>query len=205
MQSRPSFLRSHWPLILPVVVWLALFAVTLTKILAITGGRMVYASDDVYIHMAIAKNLVLHGVWGVTPFGFTSCASSIIWPLVIAFTYVLFGVNEWSPILLNLLLSLAVLAVVYRFLRGRGRGDLVCAAVLLALVLCIPMTAISFDGMEHVLQILVFVVFTERLFFVLNRETKQNWDAWLPVLAVGLTLRLFPVPTAVPPQEPGYH
>ena len=188
MQSRPSFLRRHWPLILPVVVWLALFAVTLAQILAITGGRMVYASDDVYIHMAIAKNLVLHGVWGVTPFGFTSCASSIIWPLVIAFTYVLFGVNEWSPILLNLLLSLAVLAVVYRYLRGRGRGDLVCALVLLALVLCIPLTAISFDGMEHVLQILIFVVFTERLFFVLNRETKQNWDAWLPVLAVGLTL-----------------
>ncbi|MGD0173082.1 MAG: hypothetical protein ABSC61_01415 [Anaerolineales bacterium] len=188
MQSRPPFLRRHWPFLLAEVVWLALFAVTLAQILANTGGRMVYASDDVYIHMAIAKNLVLHGVWGVTPFGFTSCASSIIWPLVIAFTYVLFGVNEWSPILLNLLLSLAVLAVVYRFLRGRGRGDLVCAAVLLALVLCIPMTAISFDGMEHMLQILVFVVFTERLFFVLNREPGGSWDLWLPILACGLTL-----------------
>jgi hypothetical protein len=188
MQSRPSFLRRHWPFLLAAVVWLALFAVTLAQILAITGGRIVYASDDVYIHMAIAKNLVLHGVWGVTPFGFTSCASSIIWPLVIAFTYVLFGVNEWSPILLNLFLSLAVLAVVYRFLRGRGRGDLVCAAVLLALVLCLPMTAISFDGMEHILQILIFVVFTERLFFVLNREPGGSWDFWLPILACGLTL-----------------
>jgi hypothetical protein len=188
MQSRPSFLRRHWPFLFAAVVWLALFAVTLAQILAITGGRIVYASDDVYIHMAIAKNLVLHGVWGVTPFEFTSCASSIIWPLVIAFTYVLFGVNEWSPILLNLFLSLAVLAVVYRFLRGRGRGDLVCAAVLLALVLCLPMTAISFDGMEHILQILVFVVFTERLFFVLNREPGGSWDLWLPILACGLTL-----------------
>jgi hypothetical protein len=188
MQFRTSFLRRHWPFLLAAVVWLALFAVTLSQILVITGGRIVYASDDVYIHMAIAKNLVLHGVWGVTPFGFTSCASSIIWPLVIAFTYVLSGVNEWSPILLNLLLSLAVLAVVYRFLRGRGRGDLVCAAVLLAIVLCIPMTAIAFDGMEHMVQILVFVVFIERLFFVLNREPGGSWDLWLPILACGLTL-----------------
>jgi len=188
MQPRSSFVRRHWPFLLAAGFWLALFAVTLAQILAITGGRMVYASDDVYIHMAIAKNLVQHGVWGVTQFGFTSCASSIIWPLVIAFTYLLFGVNVWSPILINLLLSLAVLAVVYRFLRGRGRGDLVCTAVLLILVVCVPLTAISFDGMEHMLQIFVFVLFTERLFIVLNRETKRNWDNWLFMLAIGLTL-----------------
>jgi hypothetical protein len=188
MQSSSLFLRRHWPLLLVAAVWLALFAVTLAQILAVTGGRIVYASDDVYIHMAIAKNLVLHGVWGVTPFGFTSCASSIVWPLVIALTYVLFGVNEWSPILINLFLSLAVLTVVYRFLRGRGRGDWVCAAVLLAIVLFIPMTAVSFDGMEHMLQILVFVIFTDRLFHVLNREPAGSWDLWLPIFALGLTL-----------------
>jgi hypothetical protein len=124
----------------------------------------------------------------VTQFEFTSCASSIIWPLMIAFTYVLFGVNVWSPILINLLLSVAVLAVVYRFLRGRGRGGVTCAAVLGLLVVCIPLAAISFDGMEHMLQILVFVVFTERLFFVLNREPKRNWDTVLFLLATGLTL-----------------
>ena len=188
MPSRPSFVRRHWPLLLIAAGWLILFAVTLAQILAFTGGRIVYASDDVYIHMAIAKNLVLHGVWGVTPFGFTSCASSIVWPLVIAFTYVLFGVNEWSPIALNLILSLAVLAVVYRFLRGRGRGDWTCAAILAALVLCMPMTAIVFDGMEHMLQILIFVVFAERLFFILNRQQDGAWDFWLPILACGLTL-----------------
>jgi hypothetical protein len=188
MRSRPPFVRRHWPFLLAAGFWLALLAVTLAQILAITGGRIVYASDDVYIHMAIAKNLVLHGVWGVTPFGFTSCASSIIWPMVIAVTYVLFGVNEWSPIVLNLLLSLAVLAVVYHFLRARGRGDWTSAAFLFALVLFIPMTAITFDGMEHILQILVFVLFTERLFLVINREPKRNWDTGLAVLACGLTL-----------------
>jgi hypothetical protein len=188
MQTKPPLVRRHWPFLLVLAFWLALFAVTLAQILVITGGRMVYASDDVYIHMAIAKNLVQHGVWGVTQFGFTSCASSIIWPLVIAATYLLFGVNVWSPILINLALSIAVLAAVYRFLRGRGRGDWTCAAVLALLVVCVPLTAISFDGMEHMLQILMFVLFAERLFFVLNREPKRNWDSRLFALAIGLTL-----------------
>jgi hypothetical protein len=188
MQPRLSFARRHWPFLLVTACWLAIFATTLARILAMTGGRIVYASDDVYIHMAIAKNLIRHGVWGVTPFGFTSCASSIIWPLVIALTYVLFGVNEWSPLLLNLILSVTVLAVIYRFLRGRSRGNLACTAVLALLVLCIPMTAITFDGMEHMLQILVFVVFAERLFAVWRGESKAGSDWRLPALACALTL-----------------
>jgi hypothetical protein len=188
MKLSGSFARRHWPFLLVIAGWLAIVLVTLAQILATTGGRMVYASDDVYIHMAIAKNLVRHGVWGVTPFGFTSCASSIVWPLVIAFTYVLFGVNEWSPLLLNLLLSVAVLGIIYKFLRARGRGNLTCAALLALLVLSIPMTAITFDGMEHMLQILIFAIFAERLFAVLQREPIVAWDSWLPVLACALTL-----------------
>jgi hypothetical protein len=188
MRPEPSFIRRHWPFLAAAALWLAIFGITLARILSIAGGRLIYASDDVYIHMAIAKDLALHGVWGVTPYGFTSCASSILWPILIAATYALFGVNEWSPLLLNLGISIAVLAAVYSGMRSRGRGDGVCAAVLVVLVLCVPFTAISFDGMEHMLQILVFVLFAERLLSVLLRDDHPAFDPWLFVLGCGLTL-----------------
>jgi len=41
-----------------------------------TGGHFCYPLDDTFIHMAVAKNLVLHGNWGITPAGFVSCSSS---------------------------------------------------------------------------------------------------------------------------------
>jgi hypothetical protein len=188
MRPEPGFLRRHWPYLAAAGVWLVIFGVTLAQIFAISGGRLVYASDDVYIHMAISKNIVRHGVWGVTPFGFTSCASSILWPVFIALTYALFGVNVWSPLILNLGISLILLAVVYRGLRERGRGDWLCAAVLTGLVLIVPFTAITFDGMEHMLQILIFVLFAERLLGVLGREDATKPDVWLLALACGLTL-----------------
>jgi hypothetical protein len=188
MRPEPTFLRRHWPFLAVTALWLALFGLTLARILAISGGRLIYASDDVYIHMAIAKNLVRHGVWGVTPFGFTSCASSILWPILIALTYWIFGVNEWSPLLINLGISIALLAVVYRGLRARGRGDVLCAAVPAVLVLCVPFTAIAFDGMEHMLQILIFVAFAQRLLNFLEKEPNAKVDGWLLAGACALTL-----------------
>jgi hypothetical protein len=183
-----SGFRKHLPYWAATVLWLALFGVTLAQIFAISGGRLIYASDDVYIHMAISKNIIHHGVWGVTSYAFTSCASSILWPVVIALTYALFGVNEWSPLILNLGISLVLLAVIYRGLRARGRGDWVCLAVLIGLILAVPFTAITFDGMEHMLQILIFVLFAQRLLDVLGRQDPAKPDVWLLALAVGLTL-----------------
>jgi hypothetical protein len=187
MPPERPFLRRHAPLLLAAALWLAVFAVTLAGIWRI-GGMLVYASDDVYIHMAIAKNLVRHGVWGVTPFAFTSCASSILWPILIALTYWLFGVNVWSPLLLSLAASLAVLLVLYRGMRARGRSDRTIAAVLILFVLVVPFVAITFDGMEHVLQILIFLLFAERLLAVLAEEPAARTDWILLALAAALTL-----------------
>jgi hypothetical protein len=187
MRPKAPFLRRHWPLWAATALWLAIFSVTLVRIFAISG-RLIYASDDVYIHMAIAKNLVRHGVWGVTPLGFTSCASSILWPILIASTYWVFGVNEWSPLILNLGISLILLALAYRGLRTRGRSNGACAAVLAALILLVPFVAITFDGMEHMLQILIFLLFAERLIAVLRDEAPSKVDGLLLLYAVGLTL-----------------
>jgi hypothetical protein len=186
-QRRP-FWRSHWPLWVGGLLWLALFAVELGQVLSFSDGRLAYASDDVYIHMAIARNLVVHGIWGVAPGEFASCASSIGWPLLIAGIYRIFGINDWAPLALNVFFSLATLVVVHRGLRRRRRGDVFCLVFLLAVVLFLPFTALVFNGMEHVLQVFLFLAFAERLLTVLEKGSAGPPDGWLLALAAGLTI-----------------
>src|SRR6266851_2122500 len=60
-------------------IYLLTCATLLMLSLARTQWHLVYPLDDAYIHMAIAKNLAQHGVWGVTSHEFTSCSSSPLW------------------------------------------------------------------------------------------------------------------------------
>jgi asparagine N-glycosylation enzyme membrane subunit Stt3 len=69
---RGKALLSLW---LPLILLQLTFAGFWWWSIRINGGHLVYALDDPYIHMAIAKNVVQHHVWGVTPFGFTSASS----------------------------------------------------------------------------------------------------------------------------------
>ena len=41
--------------------------------------QQVYAVDHAYIHLAMSKNLLMHHVFGVTPYGFTGASSSVVW------------------------------------------------------------------------------------------------------------------------------
>ena len=66
-----------------------------------------YALDDAYIHMAVARSLARHGVWGVTPYAFTSSTSSLAWPLLLALADLVVGVRAATPLVLNLAFAVA--------------------------------------------------------------------------------------------------
>jgi hypothetical protein len=185
--------ETEWPLVGAVVLWLAVAGWTWWQIRRSTGGNLIYASDDVYIHMAMARNLLRHGVWGVTPYGFTSSASSLIWPVLLAATYALFGVNEWSPLAINMIASLALLVEVDRIARRHGASSPVVLAVLLATIFFVPLTAIVFAGMETVLQVLLSLVFAEALWSEVSQSRQpplglSRSESFLVGLAICLTL-----------------
>lgn len=149
---RGSSILEHWPLLVALAALLltvlALLAVSLHR----TQGRLIYALDDAYIHMAMAKNFAEHGVWGVTSHGFTSTSSGPLWTLLLAGVYALTGVNSESPFIMNLLSSCLVLFIAYAILRARGLPPSTILLALLAVILVTPLPALIFGGMEHTLQ-----------------------------------------------------
>jgi hypothetical protein len=148
----PRFIRRHG--LLFVAVALLLLTVYLLRVASLrrTQGNWVYALDDAYIHMAMAKNLVRHGVWGVTADGFTSTSSSPLWTLFLAASYLAAGVNATSPFVMALISACLVLLVAYTILRAQGLPPIAIFLSLLALMLLTPLPALIFGGMEHALQ-----------------------------------------------------
>jgi 4-amino-4-deoxy-L-arabinose transferase-like glycosyltransferase len=142
----------EWPLLLALAVLAGTTVVLLVLALARNGGRFTYALDDTYIHMAIAKNLVRHGVWGVTPYGFSSSSSAPLWTLLLALFYRLSGVREITPFLLNLLFAGLVVGITYGALHERLPRPLIFLA-LLAMTLFPPLVPVAFTGMEHTAEL----------------------------------------------------
>jgi len=89
-----KLIRSHWPLIVAICVFVVTIAIVLIVELCRTKGHLVYALDDAYIHMAMAKNLAQHGIYGVTEYEFSSSSSSPLWTFFLAFGTSIFGVHE---------------------------------------------------------------------------------------------------------------
>ena len=122
-------------------------------------GHFIYPLDDVYINMAVAKNFALHGVWGVSPYEFSSSTSSPFYILVLAAVYRLFGVDQYAPLLLSASFGLGALYVGARILRSFRVGHQ--TAGLLAMVLLAPLFAVGALGMEHSLHLLLTLLFLE--------------------------------------------
>jgi hypothetical protein len=125
-----------------------------------THGHLVYALDDTYIHMAIAKNLAAHGVFGVTSHEFVSASSSILWPLLLAVLYKLCGPLVVIPLLAQIAIGIVLLGLSWEVLSRSGvTSNLYAGAVLSLLVVALPMVPMTFVAMEHLLHALATLLF----------------------------------------------
>lgn len=150
-----AWLRTRGPALAGVGALLSLCSLTGWRALDLTQGEFGYALDDAYIHMATAKQLATHGVWGVTPYAFTSAVSSPLWTLLIAAAFALTGPVAAVPGLLALVSAVGCVWIADRSLRSAGCPWTGRAVAALALVLATPLVALVFSGMEHALQIAI--------------------------------------------------
>ena len=138
----------------------AIFALLVGRGLRADAGTFVYPLDDAYIHLAVARNLALHGVWGVSASGFSGASSSPGWTVLLALVTRVVGAHLLTPLVLNLLAGFGLLLMaamlLARHARLQGTG-LVCA--LCGLVLVAPLPGLALIGMEHGLHSLAALGF----------------------------------------------
>jgi len=153
-------LIKHWPLFASVVTLCVTMGVLSTLLILRENGHLVFALDDPYIQMAMAKNFALHGVWGITRFGFTSASSSPLWTFLIAVTYLLLGVSETSPFYLSLLGAALMLWAAYSVLRWYKLSPKLIFCVLLVLIFFTPLPTLICIGSEHPLHAALTIFLT---------------------------------------------
>lgn len=122
-------------------------------------GHLIYALDDAYIHIAIAKNFAQHGIWGITRYEFTSTSSSLLWTLLISFSYFIFGINELITFILNIIFAIGTFSIIYFILRRFKIPQFYIFIVILSIMFLTPFPALVFTGMEHILHIFLMILF----------------------------------------------
>ncbi len=155
-----KFFGVSWPLILAIgVLWLAI-GYTATVSFSTNQGNVIYALDDPYIHMAIAKHITKHGVFGVTPYEYSSSSSSLFWVFLLVAVYFIFGASEIAPLFLNVVFATGSLVMFFCLAHRHLRSKLIILPLLLFFIYLTPLVPLIFTGMEHTLHILAALFFS---------------------------------------------
>lgn len=152
-------------------------------------GQIAYALDDAYIHMAIAKNYALYGIWGITQYGFTSSSSSLLYTLLLSFIYFLSGVNEITPLILNIIFATLSIGVIYHILKQNKLKNIYIFIILQLIIFLTPVPALIFSGMEHTLQILITIPFVY-LSAKMISEGKSSYKNNVSLLILGILVTM---------------
>ena len=170
-------------------LFLGLIGYQIVAIKSLEGGRFVYPIDDGYAHMAIAKNVVQHGIWTFNAVnGFESASSSMLWPLLLAVCFAVFGVHEYIPLVLNIVGSVVLLFYLGELLRRSTRSVVLNFLALVVIVIFTPLCAVVATGMEHSVQFLLTVAFVDMAARLLmdgsEQVTTRNTPVWFCLAGV---------------------
>lgn len=180
-------MKRHFPLLVAVGLLLGTTLVVLVTSLYQNAGHFIYALDDPYIHMAMARNLAKHGLWAIDNHTFTSSSSSPLWVLLLSLIYYLLGANVYTPLVLNLLFSTASLTLVYVVLGREFRfGPILNLSVLLAIVYFTPLVPLAFSGLEHSMQIFFSLLMVFLSAKALSDEGKHEGEVKLLLVVAAL-------------------
>lgn len=176
-------IKNNWSLFLVLALFLLGTYLMLIISLKITNGHLVYTLDDSYIHMAIAKNFVKHGVWGIDKYKFTNCSSSPLWTLLLSLIYYLFGINTVAPFILNLIFSISLITTTCYLLKKYTNKNSYILFSLLLIILSTPIIPLIFTGLEAIMFIQFALPFVYLSGKILSKKN-YNFKEFIPLLII---------------------
>ncbi len=155
-----SSVKRYGPPLVSILVCWVYVGVLYRGVVTQLNGFFVYPLEDTYIHMALARNLALHHVWGIHALQFASASSSPGWTLLLAAMDILVGPHLLTPLLLNVVFAGGVVLAADYGLRlfVPEISDGLRVIGLLTIVLLTPLPSLVLLGMEHVAQVFTVVL-----------------------------------------------
>lgn len=188
MEINIAKLSNHWPLLMGLfILWITIIWL-LNGSLSINNGTFIYVLDDPYVHMAMAKNFVYHGVLGVDQYGFTSSSSSPLWILLLSTIYFAFGVNDLIPLIINVIFATITVLMAYLILNYYKLSSFYNLLFLLIFIFLTPIPALVFTGMEHLLQIILTLSFAFISAIMLSKEEYGGLKLYLLIILAALSV-----------------
>lgn len=159
------------------LTWLPLLAAVPAVLLAVqvhfTCG-LVYSLDDAYIHLALARQILL-GHYGINPGEFSAPSSSILWPFLLAplsFT----RLYEFLPLAIDLVSVAVSVWWLGRWLEGYMSSWWALVGTSFA-AFALNLYGLALTGMENSLQVAFTIIVAISLI-----EGRLRWPFWIAVV-----------------------
>jgi hypothetical protein len=138
---------------------------------------LVFPLDDTYIAMAMAKNIALHGVMGISATHFAPSTSCPGFLLLLAAAYRLTGPTVWWPLALSLAFGLMAIFMAQRLLAAAHWK--IQLAALLTILYFTPLQIMGLLGMEHTLHLFLVLAFLHVATDALAKRESPSWSVML--------------------------
>jgi hypothetical protein len=156
---------------------------------ALNGGPLIYLLDDAYIHLAVARNLIEHGTYGIEPGVFASASSAPGWTLLLAaIGWIAPAALDLAPFALNLASAALAVALLSRADHARifKQGGALAHVFWLALPVLLFLPSLTLLGMEHVLHAVVVLLIVDRWLAVITALMRGARPSGRALLEMGL-------------------
>ncbi|PKL78020.1 MAG: hypothetical protein CVV25_12885 [Ignavibacteriae bacterium HGW-Ignavibacteriae-4] len=149
----------------------------------LAGLNFAFPMDDPYIHLAMGKNLALHGNWGPMAGVFNSSSSSLLYTLIISVFFFL-GLGGISTLfIINIVSSIGCLFAFEKAIRALDFNPDRYIILVFAFVLIVPLYHIAFLSMEHTLHIwLILLAITRAAKYFANEDNNTKLTISLSIV-----------------------